>query len=92
MYVAVRWECMGGLLATRRPPEQVDCILRGRCVCVVDVRPQRAKLLDLNSLNGVFRNGVKIIGGSEDLASGDSIRFGYDPAEFTYVSRVVDQM
>jgi pSer/pThr/pTyr-binding forkhead associated (FHA) protein len=51
--------------------------------CVVSVGVQRAKLLDLNSLNGVFRNGVKIIGGSEDLVSGDTIRFGYDPAEFT---------
>lgn len=41
-----------------------------------------SQILDLNSLNGVFVNGTKVIGGSHDIVTGDVIQFGYDPAQY----------
>jgi pSer/pThr/pTyr-binding forkhead associated (FHA) protein len=48
----------------------------------VRVPSQRAKLLDLNSLNGCFVNDVRFQNAAVDVKPGDRIRFGYDPAEF----------
>ena len=52
--------------------------------CLI-VAPQQAQLLDLNSLNGCFVNEVRVVGGSQNIASGDVIRFGYDSTAYKSV-------
>ena len=52
-------------------------------LCVL--RVQKAKIVDLSSLNGTFVNDARVQNSAVNLASGDAIRFGYDPMVYRYV-------
>lgn len=45
---------------------------------VSDTCTQRARIVDLNSMNGTFVNDGRIQDGACPLRSGDTVRFGYD--------------
>lgn len=51
--------------------------LRGSSFAL-DLRLQRARIVDLNSMNGTFVNDGRIHDGACPLRSGDTVRFGYD--------------